>query len=56
MLRQQVQGIALRQDQDELLAWINDFIEPIKANGELNEIHQKWLGTDLPECIDMPKS
>ena len=43
-------GIAVRPDQDELLAWINEFVETIKANGELNAIHQKWLGSDCPNC------
>ncbi|MBP2290826.1 transporter substrate-binding domain-containing protein [Azospirillum rugosum] len=48
VLNRQVQGIAMRQGQDALLKWVNDFIEKTKSNGELNAIHQKWLGTDLP--------
>jgi polar amino acid transport system substrate-binding protein len=58
VLRRQPNAVALRKDQDELLAWVNKFIETIKANGELNAIHQKWLGSDLPELPkdDLPKS
>lgn len=48
VLNRQVQGIAMRQGQDALLKWVNDFIAQAKANGELNTIHQKWLGSDLP--------
>jgi len=51
VLRSQVQGIALRQGQDELLKWVNDFITTVKGNGELNAIHQKWLGTDMPAVL-----
>jgi polar amino acid transport system substrate-binding protein len=54
-LRRQFQGIALQKDQPELTAWINKFLTEVKGNGELNAIHQKWLGTDLPN-LDMPKS
>jgi len=51
VLRSQVQGIAMRQNQDALLKWVNDFVETVKGNGELNAIHQKWLGTDLPSAV-----
>src|SRR4051812_3346373 len=54
-LRRQFQGIALQKDQPELTTWINNFLTEVKGNGELNAIHQKWLGTDLPN-LDMPKS
>ena len=53
VLKQQVMGIALRPGQDELKKELNDFIERNKANGELNKLYQKWLGTDFP---DMSKS
>ncbi|MBP2299733.1 transporter substrate-binding domain-containing protein [Azospirillum picis] len=56
VLRSQVQGIALRQNQDKLLAWTNGFLETVKKNGELNAIHQKWLGTDLPTAVTSGKS
>jgi polar amino acid transport system substrate-binding protein len=28
----------------------------VKKNGELNAIHQKWLGTDLPAAVTASKS
>lgn len=48
VLRQQVMGVAMRPGQTELLKAVNDFIDHNKANGELNKLYQKWLGTDLP--------
>lgn len=48
VLNRQVQGIAMRKDQESLLKWVNGFLETAKSSGELNEIHKKWLGTDLP--------
>ncbi|WP_448206634.1 transporter substrate-binding domain-containing protein [Azospirillum sp. sgz302134] len=51
VLKSQVQGIAMRQGQDALLKWVNDFLAQVKGNGELNAIHQKWLGTDLPSAV-----
>lgn len=50
-LSQQVQGIALRKGSTELLAAINAFVEKVKANGELNKIHEKWLGAPLPDFV-----
>lgn len=49
VFRQQPNAVALRQGQDQLMAWVNDFIGTIKKNGELNAIHKKWLGSELPE-------
>ncbi|HYG90273.1 MAG TPA: transporter substrate-binding domain-containing protein [Azospirillum sp.] len=51
VLKSQVQGIAMRQGQEALLKWVNDFLATVKGNGELNAIHQKWLGTDLPSAV-----
>jgi polar amino acid transport system substrate-binding protein len=48
VLRQQVMGVALRPGQTELLKAIDAFIDKNKANGELNKLYQKWLGTDFP--------
>ena len=48
VLRQQVMGVALRPGQAELDKAVNDFIDRNKANGELNKLYQKWLGTNLP--------
>lgn len=47
-LLQQAMGIALRQNQPELLASVNDFVTRNTANGELNKLYRKWLQTDLP--------
>ena len=51
VLKSQVQGITMRLGQDNLATWVNGFIDTVKANGELNAIHQKWLGTDLPPVL-----
>jgi polar amino acid transport system substrate-binding protein len=48
VLRQQEMAVALRPGQTELLKAVNDFVERNKANGELNKLYQKWLGTDFP--------
>lgn len=58
VLRRQPNAIALRQGQDELLGWVNKFLDKVKASGELNAIHRKWLGSDLPDLPkpDLPKT
>ena len=48
VLRQQVMAVALRPGQTELLKTVNEFVARNKANGELNKLYQKWLGTDFP--------
>jgi polar amino acid transport system substrate-binding protein len=48
VLRQQVMGVALRPGQSELEKAVNDFIDRNKANGELDKLYEKWLGTKLP--------
>jgi len=50
-LSQQVQGIAVRPGQDAFLAEINAVVEKAKADGSLNAIHEKWLGTPLPDFV-----
>ena len=50
-LPQQVQGIAVRPGQDAFLAEINAVVEKAKADGSLNAIHEKWLGTPLPDFV-----
>ena len=47
-LVQQAMGIAMRPGQDELTKAVNDFVAKNTANGELNKLYQKWLGTDMP--------
>ena len=50
-LSQQVQGIAVRKGSSELLEAVNAFIEKVKADGQLSAIHEKWLGTPLPNFV-----
>ena len=50
-LSSQVQGIAVKPGEQKLLARINQFIEKIKANGELDKINQKWLGEPMPAVL-----
>ena len=48
-LRQQVMGVAMRPGQAELLKKASTTSSTRnKANGELNKLYQKWLGTELP--------
>jgi len=51
-LRRQANAIAVRLDAFELHQWINTFIYHAKMTGELEILHQKWLGfssvADLP--------
>lgn len=42
-------SIAVRQGDFELLQWLNNVIAYMKSTGELNDLHRKWVGTDLPE-------
>ena len=49
ILRQQQMGVAMRPNQPELTKAVNDFVAKNSANGELNKLYQKWLGTDLPK-------
>lgn len=51
VLSQQVQGIAVRKGTGEMLGFVNSFLDKVKANGELNAIHEKWLGSPLPEFV-----
>jgi polar amino acid transport system substrate-binding protein len=54
-LSQQVQGIAVRKGSSELLTAVNAFVEKVKADGELNTIHEKWLGSPLPDFVSEAK-
>ncbi len=55
-LNEQGNGIGLRKADTELLAWTNDFIAKIVASGQLNDIHQRWLGSPLAPLPELPKS
>jgi|TARA_A100001391_G_scaffold111858_1_gene75116 polar amino acid transport system substrate-binding protein len=50
-LRQQSQAIAVRPGSDELLAYINDFLARVKADGSINALHEEWVGGPLPEFV-----
>jgi polar amino acid transport system substrate-binding protein len=54
-LSQQVQGIAVRKGSTEMLEFVNKFIEKVKGDGELNKIHEKWLGSPLPDFVSKAK-
>ncbi|MGO4395831.1 transporter substrate-binding domain-containing protein [Variovorax sp. M-6] len=48
VIREQVMAVAMRPGQAELKKTLDDFIARNRANGELNKLYQKWIGTDLP--------
>ena len=50
-LSSQVQGIAVKPGEQKLLARINQFIDKVKANGELDKINQKWLNEPMPAIL-----
>jgi polar amino acid transport system substrate-binding protein len=50
-LSSQVQGIAVKPGEQKLLARINQFIDKIKANGELDKINEKWLHEPMPAVL-----
>ncbi|MEL4071467.1 transporter substrate-binding domain-containing protein [Ochrobactrum sp. GPK 3] len=54
-LSQQVQGIAVRKGSTEMLEFVNKFIEKVKGDGELNKIHETWLGSPLPDFVSKAK-
>ena len=50
-LSSQVQGIAVAPGSDALLEKVDAFVAEAKADGTLDDIHQKWLGETLPEFV-----
>jgi polar amino acid transport system substrate-binding protein len=50
-LMAQVQGMAVRPGSDELLAYLNKFIDDMIASGKLDEIHQRWFHRPLPKAV-----
>jgi polar amino acid transport system substrate-binding protein len=44
----QYNGLASRLGQKEFNAWLNAFIDRNLANGKLDAINQKWIGSKLP--------
>jgi polar amino acid transport system substrate-binding protein len=55
LLNSQGNGIGIRKEDTELLAYVNDFVARIIENGQLSEINQKWFGSPLGELPAMPK-
>ncbi|HEX6792934.1 MAG TPA: transporter substrate-binding domain-containing protein [Casimicrobiaceae bacterium] len=51
-LSSQVQGIAVKPGEKQLLARINQFIDKIKGNGELDKINEKWLHERMPAVLE----
>jgi len=45
----QYNGASTRLGEKEWNAYVNAFIDKIKANGELDKIYQKWIQLPLPE-------
>ena len=45
----QVNGIAVRPGQTELLAWVNDAVDAWLKDGQLAAIYRTWSGIDLPD-------
>lgn len=52
VFNEQWMGVATRLGDVEVNAWLNDFIDRIRADGRLEAISQKWLGQPLPEFPD----
>jgi polar amino acid transport system substrate-binding protein len=46
-----VQGIAVKPGEQQLLGWVNQFIDKVKANGELDKVNEKWLGEPMPAVL-----
>ncbi|MDP2778887.1 transporter substrate-binding domain-containing protein [Devosia sp.] len=50
-LKRQSQAIAVRPGDADLLAAVNAFLVKAKASGELDALHQKWVGGPLPAFV-----
>jgi polar amino acid transport system substrate-binding protein len=54
-LKSQANGMAFRKSDTALQQYANKFIAEIVANGQLNEINQRWFGTPLEKLPSMPQ-
>jgi len=54
--QRQWNGICTRLGEKELNAYINTFIDKIKANGQLAVVYQKWMGFAPPKPDEFPAS
>lgn len=52
VFNEQWMGVATRLGDKEVNAWLNEFIDKIRADGRLEAISQKWLGQPLPTFPD----
>ncbi len=52
VLTRRVQGAAMRKNSPDLVASVDGHIDEILESGELNEIHLKWLNSELPELTN----
>lgn len=50
-LKRQSQAIAVRPGDATLLEAVNSFLVKVKASGELDALHQKWVGGPLPTFV-----
>jgi polar amino acid transport system substrate-binding protein len=46
-LRNSPAHMAMRQGDFGMMQWLNNYIWVIKQNGELERLHQKWLGDTM---------
>lgn len=44
----QINGIAIRRDNQNLLNWLNNFVGFAKASGELGVMYEKWFERPMP--------
>lgn len=56
VFNQQLQGIAIRKGDAELQTALNAFITKLMADGRLEAIHEKWLGSPLPDFVKEAKN
>jgi polar amino acid transport system substrate-binding protein len=49
VFNEQWMGIATKLGDKDINAWLNTFIDKVKADGRLEQISQKWLGEPLPK-------
>jgi len=54
-LKRQSQAIAVRPGDADLLEAINSFLAKAKASGELDALHEKWVGGPLPTFVSADK-
>ena len=48
-IRDSYYAVGVRQGEHDLLHWVNTWIQFHKQDGQLADIYQRWMGSDLPE-------